>query len=488
MYKKLIFELDRKDIPKHYIPSENVPAKNVEEVLPAELLREQELDLPEVGENEVVRHFVNISTLNHHVDKGFYPLGSCTMKYNPKINEDIAAHPEFTALHPHQDVSTVQGALKLMYDLQEYLKEIVGMPGITLQPAAGAHGELTGCKMIRKYHLVNGENRTKMLVPDSAHGTNPASVTIAGMKAVEVKSDENGLVDLKDLKTKLDEDVAGIMLTNPSTLGIFERQIVEIEKMIRDVGGLMYMDGANLNALLGIVKPGEMGFDVLHINLHKTFSTPHGGGGPGSGPVAVSERLKDFLPVPVVNQKDGQYFLDYDLPHSIGRMITFYGNFAALVRAFVYIRMQGPRGLREISENAIINANYLLKKLEGVLELPFKTRPMHEFVLSAEELFKTTGVKTIDLAKRLLDYGLHAPTVYFPLVVKEALMIEPTESENKEMLDYFANVLSQIVEEAKRDPEKLHQAPFTTPVRRLDELRANKELNVCFQDQVNEKA
>lgn len=481
MYRKIIFDLDRKEIRKTYLPSSDVPEKPIDELIPATLRRARKADLPEVAENEVVRHFVNISTLNHHVDKAIYPLGSCTMKYNPKINEDLSAQPGFAGLHPLQPAGSVQGALQLMYELQEMLKEISGMADITLQPAAGAHGELTGCLMIRKYHLTNGHpNRVKMLVPDSAHGTNPASVNIAGMQAVEVKSDADGLVDLDDLKAKLDENVAGIMLTNPSTLGIFERRVAEIEKLIHGAGGLMYMDGANLNALLGIVRPGDLGFDVLHINLHKTFSVPHGGGGPGAGPVAVSERLKDFLPVPVVRRNNEGYYFSEEIPHSIGRMLTFFGNFAALVRGYVYIRMHGAEGLKEISKNAIINANYLLKQLEGILELPYKTTPMHEFVLSGTPLVKMNGVKTLDVAKRLLDYGVHAPTIYFPLIVHEALMIEPTESESKEMLDYFADALKKVIEEAKTDPEKLHQAPFTTPVRRVDELRANKELNVCY--------
>ncbi len=485
MYRKLIFELHRHAMEKNYFPGEEAPEGEATDLIPEHLRRTTPLNLPEVGENEVVRHFITLSTLNYHVDKGMYPLGSCTMKYNPKVNEDVTTLPGFAQLHPHQPAKTAQGALQLMYELQEYLKEITGMAGMTLQPAAGAHGELTGCLMIRKYHQVKGQPREIMLVPDSAHGTNPASVTIAGMRAVTVKSDENGLVDLDDLKQKLDENrdnVAGIMLTNPSTLGIFERNIAQIEKLMHDAGALMYMDGANLNALLGIVRPGDLGFDVIHLNLHKTFSVPHGGGGPGSGPVGVSERLAEFLPVPVVKKGEDGYYLAEDIPHSIGRMITFYGNFAALVRAYNYIRMNGARGLREIAENAIINANYLMKKTAHLLDLPYKTTPMHEFVLSGEPL-REYGVKTLDVAKRILDYGLHAPTIYFPLIVKEALMIEPTESESKEMLDYFAQTLEKIVEEAKTDPELLHQAPTTTPVRRIDELTANKQLDVQFNNQ-----
>ncbi len=480
MYERLIFELDRQQVSKPYLPRPSIPHKPIEELIPTKYLRKKAPGLPEVAENEVVRHFISLSTLNYHLDKGIYPLGSCSMKYNPKVNEDISRLPGFANLHPLQPEETVQGALKLMFRLQEFLKEITGMVAVSLVPAAGAHGELAGCMMIRKYHDLKGRSRRTMLVPDSAHGTNPASVTIAGMRALTVRSDENGLVDLEDLKAKLNDDVAGIMLTNPSTLGIFERRIAEIEKLIHGIDALMYMDGANLNALLGIVRPGDLGFDVIHLNLHKTFSVPHGGGGPGSGPVAVSKRLKDFLPIPVVNRREGRYFLDESIPYTIGRMITFYGNFAALVRSYTYILMHGPDGLRQIAENAIINANYLLKKTEHLLELPFKTRPMHEFVLSGEPL-KTHGVRMMDVAKRLLDYGLHAPTVYFPLIVKEALMVEPTETESKEMLDKFAEALEKIVQEARENPDILHQAPHRTPVRRIDELKANKELNVCFK-------
>lgn len=481
MYKKLIFELDRGKAERNYVPPLDVPEKSLTELIPGSLLRKNDLSLPEVAENEVVRHFIAISSLNYHIDKGIYPLGSCTMKYNPKVNEDAASHPGFSQMHPLQPPETVQGCLKLMFELQEMLLEISGMEAITLQPAAGAHGELTGCLMIRKYHQLKGRRRDIMLVPDSAHGTNPASVTISGMRSVPVRSNEKGLVDLEDLKSKLSEDVAGIMLTNPSTLGIFEQQIARIEEMVHEIDALMYMDGANLNALLGIVRPGDLGFDVLHINLHKTFSVPHGGGGPGSGPVAVSHRLKDFLPVPIVAEREGQYYLHEEVPYSIGRMLTFYGNFAALVRAYLYIRMHGAAGLRKIAENAIINANYLLSRVASLMELPYRTRPMHEFVLSGESL-KNYGVRTMDVAKRLLDYGVHAPTVYFPLIVKESLMIEPTESESKDSIDLFADALAKIIEEASENADLLHQAPLSTPVRRVDELRANKELNVCYEE------
>ncbi len=476
MYKKLIFELHRGEVEKNFLPEDGMERKE-DQILPKKFLRKSKLSLPEVAENEVVRHFVALSNENFHVDRGMYPLGSCSMKYNPKVNEDMSCLPEFANLHPMQPEETVQGALQMMYELQEMLKEISGMPGITLQPAAGAHGELAGCKMMRKYHEVLGNPRRTILVPDSAHGTNPASAAIAGMTTLEVKSNSAGLVDIEDLKAKLNDDVAGIMLTNPSTLGIFEKNIMEISDLVHRSGGLLYMDGANLNALLGIVRPGDLGFDILHINLHKTFSVPHGGGGPGSGPVAVSQKLIDFLPAPVVINSENSYRLHYDIPHSIGRIISFYGNFAALVRAYVYIRMNGPKGLRKISENAIINANYLLAKLKGALELPFTSRPMHEFVLSGAPL-REYGIKVLDVAKRLLDFNLHAPTIYFPLVVKEALMVEPTETESKESLDLFAEVLLKIIDEAKNTPQLLHDAPLTTPVGRLDELKANKELNV----------
>jgi glycine dehydrogenase subunit 2 len=482
MYDKLIFELSHEKVEKNYFKND-VREINSAEYLPEHLIRKDEINFPELAENEVIRHFISLSVKNHHVDKAFYPLGSCTMKYNPKINETLASDPGFAYLHPDQPIEMVQGALELMYHLQELLLEITGLDDITLQPAAGAHGEFTGIKMIRQYHKVKGNHqKIKILIPDSAHGTNPASVTIAGMVAETIPSDENGFMDMDVFKEKLDDTVAGIMITNPSTLGIFEKNFKIIADMIHEKDALVYMDGANLNALLGIVRPGELGVDALHINLHKTFSTPHGGGGPGAGPVAVSNRLKDFLPVPVIKKSDkGDFYFSFDVPHSIGRLHTFYGNFAVILRAYAYILTQGKDGLVDISRKAIINANYLLKKIEKFFVRPYQTTPMHEFVLSGENL-REYGLKTLDFAKRLLDFGVHAPTVYFPLIVKEAIMVEPTESESKQMLDYFAQVTERIVNEAKEEPEKLKNAPYTTPVRRLNEVKANRELNISWKE------
>ena len=479
MYKKLIFEISKPGRKGYTLPENDVPKKQVDDLLPEKYLRQSPPQLPEVSENEVVRHYVNISIHNHHIDKGFYPLGSCTMKYNPKVNEVTAAMPGFRNTHPHTPEQFSQGSLELMYDLAGLLTEISGMESTSLQPAAGAQGELTGLLMIRAYHDKQGKPRKKIIVPDSSHGTNPASVTIAGYQSVNVKSNENGTVDLDDLAKVIDEDVAGLMLTNPNTLGIFEDQIIKIQKMMHDAGALMYMDGANLNALLGIVRPGDMGFDCVHFNLHKTFSTPHGGGGPGSGPVAVSERLEPFLPKPRVIKENGQYRFNYDYPDSIGKVHSFYGNFGMLVRAYTYIRMHGPAELRAISENAIINANYLLSKLRDHFELPYDSPVMHEFVVSASRQ-KAKGARAVDIAKRLLDYGFHAPTIYFPLIVKEALMIEPTETETKETLDEFADALIKINEEIDTDKDTVLTSPHKTLVKRLDDAKAAKEINVCY--------
>jgi glycine dehydrogenase subunit 2 len=481
MYKKLIFEISKAGRKGYTLPDNDVPAKQVEDLIPERYLRRTPAPLPEVSENEVMRHYINISVKNHHIDKGFYPLGSCTMKYNPKLNEVTSSLFGFRNVHPHTPDAYAQGSLALMYELAGMLTEISGMAATSLQPAAGAQGELTGLLMIRAYHEKQGKPRKKIIVPDSAHGTNPASVTLAGYRSVNVKSNEHGTVDLTDLAKVVDEDVAGIMLTNPNTLGIFERQIVEIEKIMRDAGALLYMDGANLNALLGIIRPGDMGFDCVHINLHKTFSTPHGGGGPGSGPVAVSSRLEPFLPVPRVVSENGTFRLDYEYPDSIGKMHTFYGNFGMMVRAYTYIRMHGPDGLRGVSENAIINANYLLSKLRDMFELPYDSPVMHEFVLSGSKQ-KAMGVRVMDIAKRLLDYDMHAPTIYFPLIVKEALMIEPTETETKESLDAFVDALTKIDGEIRENPDIVLQAPHTTPVKRLDDAKAAKEIDVCFKE------
>ena len=482
MSEKLIFEISVPGRKGYNLPKLDVPEKHIEDLIPEKFLRHLPPALPEVSESEVVRHFVRLSVMNHHIDKGFYPLGSCTMKYNPKVNEVSASMPGFKDIHPLMDEELVQGALQLMYELSEMLAEITGMKAVSLQPSAGAQGELTGILMIRAYHEKKGNPRKKILVPDSAHGTNPASVTISGYTAVSVKSNEYGTIDIDDLKSKVDEDVAGIMLTNPNTLGIFEKDILEIEKIIHDAGALMYMDGANLNALVGITRPGDMGFDVVHINLHKTFSTPHGGGGPGSGPVAVNEKLEPFLPVPRIEKKNGKFVLSYEHPDSIGKLHAFYGNFGVMVRAYTYIRMLGSKGLKEVSESAIINANYLLKKLEPYFERPYRGKPLHEFVVSGKKYKDEYNVRTLDIAKRLLDYGFHAPTIYFPLIVPEALMIEPTETETKETLDAFAETMIKIIEEIKTEPEIVKTAPHKTPVKRLDDAYASRKINVCFKE------
>ena len=479
MPEKLVYELGSPGAKGVNLPESDVPKRDIDELIPARFRRSEPPRLPEVSEPEVFRHFVNLSTQNHHVDKGFYPLGSCTMKYNPKINEDVSQLDGFRALHPLQPETTVQGALELMHEIGRYLCEISGLEAVSLQPSAGAHGELTGLMMIRAYHEKQGRRRKYVLIPDSAHGTNPASVSISGYQVQQIKSNEEGLVDLEQLKKYLNEETAALMLTNPNTLGIFEKQVSEIVRLVHDAGALMYMDGANMNALLGLVRPGEFGIDVLHFNLHKTFSTPHGGGGPGAGPVGVSERLVDFLPSPCVRQTSDGYTLDCERPDSIGKVSTFYGNFGIVVRAYTYIRMLGARGLRQVSEAAILNANYLLSLVKDNFELPYKGTPMHEFVLSGEPL-KKYGVRTMDVAKRLLDFGVHAPTVYFPLIVHEALMIEPTETESKASIEAFAAALNQIVREAQEEPEKLHQAPTTTPVSRLDEGLAARELNIKY--------
>jgi len=448
------------------LPELDVPKSE----LPTSYLRE-ELQLPELSEVDVIRHYVRLSQLNYGVDKGFYPLGSCTMKYNPKVNEEAAKLPGFARIHPYQDPSTVQGAMRLLYELQEYLKEIGGFAAVSLQPAAGAHGELTGVLMMRAYHEERGEShRNKVLIPDSAHGTNPASSAMSGYQVVEIKSDERGNVDLDDLRRHCDETVVGLMLTNPNTLGLFEEHVLEVAELIHACGGLLYGDGANLNALMGIAKPGDLGFDVMHFNLHKTFSTPHGGGGPGAGPVGASKRLARYLPGPIVTKENGEYRFAWP-EASIGRVRAFYGNFAVCIKAYAYIRMMGAEGLREASEMAVLAANYLLAKLKKVYPLPYDRPCKHEFVLSGR-LPGAPQVRTMDIAKRLMDYGFHPPTIYFPLIVPEALMIEPTETESKETLDAFAEAMLRIAEEARHDPGILHEAPHYAPVTRLDEVRA----------------
>jgi glycine dehydrogenase subunit 2 len=476
---KLLFELSVDNRKGYSLPQLKDSKNELERLIPDRFIRKKPARLPQVSENEVVRHFIALSIMNHHVDKGFYPLGSCTMKYNPKINETIANSSCLKDLHPMQSTRLTQGALALMLELSEYLCEISGMKAVTLQPAAGAHGELVGLMLIRAYHENLGNPRENILIPDSAHGTNPASVTISGYNNIKIKSNESGLIDLDDLKRNLNEKTAALMLTNPNTLGLFERQLKEINKILHQAGALLYMDGANLNALLGIVRPGDVGVDVLHFNLHKTFSTPHGGGGPGSGPVGVSDKLIDFLPIPRVTKLDNQFQLDHNYPKSIGRVHSFYGNFGVMIRAYVYIRMLGATGLKRVSENAIINANYLMKQLVDHFQLPYPGPAMHEFVLSGLWQ-KEKGVSTADMAKRLLDFGFHAPTIYFPLIVREAIMIEPTETESKETLDQFAKTMIQIAHEVDNDPELVKTAPHTTPVSRLDEARAVKQPDIRY--------
>ncbi|RKZ00261.1 MAG: aminomethyl-transferring glycine dehydrogenase subunit GcvPB [Candidatus Hydrothermota bacterium] len=480
MKEPLIFELSKSGRKGYTLPKLDVEAKPIEDLIPSKLLRKESPHLPELNETEVVRHFVRLSELNYHVDHGFYPLGSCTMKYNPKVNEDVARLPGFLEIHPFQPERTVQGALRLMKELEEYLAEISGMDAVTLQPAAGAHGELTSMMIVRRYHEKQGNPRKIVLIPDSAHGTNPASVTLAGYQAKTIKSNERGLVNIEELKKHLNEDVAAFMVTNPNTLGLFESEIVKISELVHSVGALMYMDGANLNALLGYVRPGDIGFDVMHFNLHKTFSTPHGGGGPGSGPVGVKKHLEPFLPVPRIVEKDGKLALSYDFPDSIGKVHAFYGNFDVMVKAYTYIRMMGPDGLKRVAEAAVINANYLLALLKSAYKVAYDRFCMHEFVLTGRP-FKKFGVRTLDIAKRLLDYGFHAPTIYFPLIVSEALMIEPTETETKETLEAFADALLKIAQEAKENPELLHEAPHNTPVRRLNDAYAAKNLDVRWK-------
>lgn len=446
--------------------------------IPTSELR-QDNNLPEVSEIDVVRHFIALSVLNHHVDKGFYPLGSCTMKYNPKVNEDMCRLPGFAALHPLQPEQTFQGALHMMYELAKYLCAISGMDAVSLQPAAGAHGELTSIMIVRKYFEEKNETRKKVLIPDSAHGTNPASVTLSGFTAVEIKSNNQGLVDLANLEKALDNEVACIMLTVPNTLGLYEKDIARIVEMVHNKGALLYMDGANFNAYLGYVRPGDAGFDLVHFNLHKTFSTPHGGGGPGAGPIGVKKDLAKYLPAPIIEKDKDTFVLNYNRPHSIGKVQGFYGNFGVMVRAYNYIRMLGGEGLKDISECAVINANYIRKALQGYYSLPYNDTCMHECVFSGDNL-KQYGIKTFDIAKRLLDFGIHAPTVYFPLIVHEALMIEPTETESKQSIDKFIQAMIQIANEAKEQPQLLKDAPKTTPVRRLDEVKASKELKVRY--------
>lgn len=478
----LIFEMSREGRIGYSLPENDVPEVDLAELFPSEYIREEAPELPEVSELDIMRHYTALSNRNHGVDSGFYPLGSCTMKYNPKINENVARFPGFAHIHPLQDESTVQGALELMHDLQEHLIEITGMDEVTLQPAAGAHGEWTGLMMIRAFHEANNDlNRTKVIVPDSAHGTNPASATVAGLETITVKSDENGLVDLEDLRRVVGEDTAALMLTNPNTLGLFEENILEMARIVHDAGGKLYYDGANLNAVLSKARPGDMGFDVVHLNLHKTFTGPHGGGGPGSGPVGVKSDLIPYLPKPlVVKKEDGTFGFDYDRPQSIGRVKPFYGNFGINVRAYTYIRSMGPDGLKAVTEYAVLNANYMMRRLAEHYDLPFDRHCKHEFVLSGKRQ-KKLGVRTLDIAKRLLDFGYHPPTIYFPLNVEECIMIEPTETESKETLDSFIEAMIQIAREAEENPEVVQEAPHTTVIKRLDETLAARKPVLRFK-------
>ncbi|MCB9455667.1 MAG: aminomethyl-transferring glycine dehydrogenase subunit GcvPB [Anaerolineaceae bacterium] len=480
MSEPLIYDMSVAGRTGALLPALDVP----ESPLPKELLRDT-LDLPEVSELQVMRHFVRLSHLNHSIDTGFYPLGSCTMKYNPKINEDAARLPGFAQLHPRTDDEGAQGALALMYQLQTWLAEISGFQAVSLAPAAGAQGEFAGILMIRKYHQDRGDTkRTKILVPNSAHGTNPATVSMAGFEAVELPSDKNGDVDLAALRAACDDTIAGMMITVPSTLGLFEGHILDVIKAVHDCGGLMYMDGANMNALMGAVKPGELGFDVMHYNLHKTFSTPHGGGGPGSGPVGVNDRLKPFLPGPVVEIVDDGSdeeppLYGMKIPEkSIGRLKAFYGNFGMHVRAYTYIGIHGDSGIKDITRHAVLNANYIRVKLRDTYKVPYDRICAHEFVLEGH-FEGVENVHALDISKRLMDYGIHPPTNYFPLIVPEALMIEPTETEDKATIDEFIDVMKKIAAEAKADPDLLRTAPHTAPVKRLDEVRAAKQLVLC---------
>ncbi|MBP7176515.1 MAG: aminomethyl-transferring glycine dehydrogenase subunit GcvPB [Thermoclostridium sp.] len=468
----LIFEMSVQGRQAHQLPECDVTEVKLSQLIPQELLREAPPDLPEVGEVDVIRHFTELSQKNYGVDAGFYPLGSCTMKYNPKVNEAVARLDGFVKVHPYQPEETVQGCLELLYQTDRALSEITGMDRVSLQPAAGAHGELAGLMIIKAYHDHKGDfKRTKIVVPDSAHGTNPASAAVAGFNVVEVKSDEQGGVDLEALKAVMSDEIAGLMLTNPNTLGLFDENIDVIARIIHDAGGLLYYDGANANAILGISRPGDMGFDVVHLNLHKTFSTPHGGGGPGSGPVGVKKELVPFLPRPVIEEKDGKYWLDYDRPLSIGKVRSFYGNFNVVVKAYAYIRALGAQGLRRVSEAAVLNANYIMARLKPYYHLPYDKICMHEAVFSGQKQ-KSVGVSTLDIAKRLMDYGYHPPTVYFPLVIREALMIEPTETESKETLDEFIHAMIQIAREAEKEPDTVRNAPHTTIISRPDEAKA----------------
>ncbi|MCX7795836.1 MAG: aminomethyl-transferring glycine dehydrogenase subunit GcvPB [bacterium] len=475
MLEGSLFEKKKSKVTKYI----NTPEVKLE--IPEKLLRRSSLSIfPNLSELEVVRHFTNLSCLNYGIDNNIYPLGSCSMKYNPKVNEALAELEEFIDIHPYMDEEYVQGALRIIYELERFLCEITGMDGFTLQPSAGAHGELTGLLMTKAYFEDKREERDLVIVPDSAHGTNPASAVMAGFKVVEIKSDRRGLVSPSAIKQFLNGKTALVMLTNPNTLGLFEEDIAEIAHLVHSVGGLLYYDGANLNGIVGVTRPGDMGFDIVHLNLHKTFSAPHGGGGPGSGPVGVKDYLVPFLPIPRVTYKDGSYFWDYNFPKSIGKVKCFYGNFAVLIKAYCYIRLLGKRGLKSIAEISTLNANYLQKRIEEFLEIPYKRLCKHEFVASLKS-FRAKGIRALDIAKRLIDKGFHPPTVYFPLIVEEAFMIEPTETESLDSLDRFVKALKEVVEEADTNPDIVREAPKEHIIKRIDEAKASRTLKVKWQ-------
>ncbi|WP_337018958.1 aminomethyl-transferring glycine dehydrogenase subunit GcvPB [Oceanobacillus massiliensis] len=470
-----IFERSKEGRTSYSLPDLDVPELDLETELDDIYIRKNAPGLPEVSELDIMRHYTGLSNRNYGVDSGFYPLGSCTMKYNPKINEDVARLEGFSHIHPYQAPSTVQGAMEMLYDLQTSLKEITGMYEVSLQSAAGAHGEWTALMMIRSYHEANGDfGRTKVIVPDSAHGTNPASAAVAGFDAVTVRSNDQGLVDLEDLRRVVGSDTAALMLTNPNTLGLFETEIMEMAEIVHAAGGKLYYDGANLNAIMGYSRPGDMGFDAVHLNLHKTFTGPHGGGGPGSGPVGVSKELEPFLPKPVITKEKDTFAFDNNRPQSIGRVKPYYGNFGINLRAYTYIRTMGAEGLKKVSEYAVLNANYMMRQLEKEYELPYPQHCKHEFVLSGSKQ-KKLGVRTLDIAKRLLDFGYHPPTIYFPLNVEEGLMVEPTETESKETLDGFIDTMLTIADEVKNNPEIVQEAPHQTIVKRMDETTAARK-------------
>ncbi len=477
---ELIFEKSRPGRTAGSVPEGDVPEISLDALIGRNLLR-NDVDLPEVAEMDLVRHYTNLSKRNFGVDIGFYPLGSCTMKYNPKINEDVARLTGFTELHPYAPATFSQGNMQLMYELRLLLSEIMGMADFTLQPAAGAHGELTGVMVIKKYFEKRGEKRRRILIPDAAHGTNPASGALCGYQAVTVRSNREGGVDIAHLKELMTDDVAGLMLTNPNTLGLFERNIERVSRIVHGKGGLLYCDGANANAFMGKTRPGDLGFDVIQLNLHKTFSTPHGCGGPGSGPVGVARKLVRHLPVPRIVKKGKRFEWQADFPDSIGRVRTFYGNFNVMVKAYTYIRSLGPDGLKRVSEAAVLNANYVKARLKPYYDLPYDRPCMHECVFTGKKQVNSGGVHTSDIAKRLLDYGYHPPTIYFPLIAPEAIMIEPNETESKETLDAFCDAMIAIAREAEENPDLVKSAPLTTPVRRLDEVKAAREPDVCWK-------